>query len=88
MTFKMMKVIDSQRPSRMPRAVFEAACLLNGELHGNGNDSYMPFKIVEKPDEHKQGGGYLTENELSLLTHWLLTQGAEVGETVLLKVWW
>lgn len=72
----------------MPRAVFEIVGTLNCELHGNGNDSYFSFEVVANPDKDEQGGHYVTTEELCLLTDWLIEQGAEIGEDVLIKCWW
>lgn len=89
MTYKTMKVFDTCRPvGNMPQDVFEVAGTLNCELHGNGNDSYFDFEVVADPDENEQGGHHVTTKELCLLTDWLREQGAEVGETVLINLWW
>lgn len=89
MTYITMKVFDTCRPvGNMPQDVYNVAGILNSELHGNGNDSYFPFEVVKNPDADEQGGHYVTTKELQLLTNWLIEQGAEVGETVLVNLWW
>lgn len=90
MTYKTMKVFDTcgRGDGRMPQDAYEVAGILNSELHNNGNDSYFPFEIVAKPDEKEHGYGYVTTKELQLLTDWLIEQGAEIGETVLINLWW
>jgi len=87
-TFTMMKVIDSQRPTRMPDEVYDVSHKLNCDLHSHGNDSYYEFEIVAEPTKDEQGGGWVSNDEVRLLTDWLVHQGAEVGETVLVKHWW
>ena len=88
MSFTTMKVIDSQRPVRMPQNVFVASSALSGDCYGNGNDSYYPFKIVENPKGEEEGAGYLSDNEIKILTDWLIEQGAVMGETILVYNWW
>ena len=88
MSFKTMKVFDSNRPVRMPQDVFNASSILSGDLHGNGNDSYYPFKIVENPTGKGEGASYLSDDEIKILTDWLIEQGAVVGETILVYNWW
>ena len=88
--FKLMKVFDSCRPikDKMPQDVYNVSHTLNNELWNNGNDSYYPFDIVERPTGEEEGIGWITDAEAKLLTDWLRAQGAEVGETVLIKHWW
>ena len=84
-----MKVFDTCRPvGHMPQDVFEIVGILNSELHCNGNDSYFSFEVVANPDTDEQGGHYVTTKELCLLTDWLIEQGAEVGEDVLINCYW
>ena len=89
MTYKTMKVFDScLPPGNMPDYVYEVSRTLNSDLWSHGNDSYYPFEIVAKPKGEEQGLGWISDEEACILTDWLREQGAEVGETVLVKHWW
>jgi len=83
----MEKVIDMIHP-RAPDEIYAVSHTISIECYNNGNDSYYPFSIVDNPSGEEEGAGYVSDAEIVLLTNWLIKQGAEVGETVLVKHWW
>lgn len=85
---KLVKVFDIQHDSLptdipTPEEISEISHKLNGEYHGNGNDSYYSYYITDKDET-----GYLTEREFKLFNAWLLQKGATDKEEVIISHWW
>ncbi len=94
MTYKTKKIFD---PNTLRNndvvsnndycVVWESICIVNGELHCQGNDSYMPWQI-NSDEKFGSGAGYITENESKAISQWLLSEGGEPDENVLIWVSW
>lgn len=68
--------------------VFEVSHKLSGECHGNSNDGYYIWEVVENPTSKNVGHGYLTDHEAKLLNDYVRKDGAAIGESVLIHHWW
>lgn len=74
MTYKMMKVFDS---IGMPEEVLDA---LNPDRELN-NNTFITFSTYTEDD-------YMEFAEEATINNWLLDNGANVGDVVLIKYWW
>lgn len=84
MTYKTRKLFNA---STNKRELWESICIVNGELHCQTNDSYMPWTIGDD-GEYGSGAGYITADESKAISDWLLSEGGELGENVLIWISW
>lgn len=79
--FTMKKVFDCQdMPKEIKRAFFE--------YMEKGNDCYVALFIEEDLEEDELGEIPFFSKEYNRLIKWLLENGAEDGEEVLIRHWW
>lgn len=81
-----MKVYDTVDDS-MPQGVRDTCHSISCEYFGNGNDSYFPFAIGDR-EENKHRFGELSSVDTEELSDWLINNGAEESDIVLIKNWW
>lgn len=70
------------------KEIFEASHKLACECHQTGNGGSYSFKIVENPTGEIEGFSYLSNKEVKALTDWLISEGAIIGDEVLICHWW
>ncbi len=77
---KLVKVFDShldKPPSHIHDIMGKYAVAL-----GHGNDLHFSW-LVGDMDSHS-----LTDQEAKLVDEWLLSEGAEIGDDILIYYWW
>jgi hypothetical protein len=84
---ELMKVFDwTDMPREGPG---DTVLLLGGELHNLGNDAYYPWRTGrDKYDDQWPTGGYVSQDDYAAVVNWLLENGAEPDEEVLIWVSW
>jgi hypothetical protein len=84
MTYKMMKVFDDM-PYNVRSAFFEAM-----QDYGNGlsNDCYASWYVTTPTWEDDEGIEQINEDHNTTVDGWLLEQGCEPGECVLIEHSW
>ncbi len=75
--YEMVKIFDLMHPVRAPQDVFETACT------EQANDSYARWTVG-----HEYNGCGANEEERAAVDKWLIENGAEEGELVLLSICW
>jgi len=84
-SYKTKKIFDANTPNA--NDVWKPICIVNSELHCNQNDSYMPWQIGND-GKFGSGGGHITEDESKAISDWLLSEGGEADENVLIWISW
>lgn len=87
----LMKVYDPYSEPKMPEDVKNALFAINTDAK---NDSYVSHVLdyLDGPD-HKDDDGVSDYEkyfllQTKILNDWLIANGAELGETVIISFWW
>lgn len=80
---KTMKVFD---PYDMPRELNEALQEFGSDCYGLPNDCYFRWSV--RDDDDDDGGGYISKENVQKINEWLIANGAEKGESVLIERSW
>jgi hypothetical protein len=81
--YEMMKVFDCQWNPGMPPDVQKAFFA----LHEVGNDVYVSYDVDGEQYDADDPDNPVDRNR-KIVDKWLVENGAEDGETVLIKHWW
>ena len=83
MTYKTMKVFDFQEG--MPEHIKD---VFWKEYEGTSNDCYISREVMGPTYYDEDTNTDIVNEEFTLLDHWLLDNGAGIGEYVLINHWW
>lgn len=83
--YKIMKVFDSQLNPGMPKKVKDAFfdCYMDEQM---SNDSFVEWTIQQDGLTSEFKDEVIKNHKL--VNDWLIANGAENGEKVLIKYWW